>query len=402
MKKLMLLGGSRYLIPVIEKAHELGIYVITCDYLPDNAAHKFSDEYRNVSIVEKENVLDVARQLNIDGIMSFACDPGVTTASYVAEKMDLPNVGPYESVCILQNKGKFRKFLRENGFNVPKARSYTNINDVLIDLNDFTWPIIVKPTDSAGSKGVTKVTQKQKFQEAAKYAMGYSLSGEFIVEEYIEQCGYSSDADTLVIDGEIVICSFSDQIFDENATNPFVPAGFIFPSSMPLYAQIEIKNELQRLFSLLGMKSGLFNVESRIDKNGIPYIMECSPRAGGNRLSELIENACGQDVIISAIKSAIGENVEKKKKELVYHDYWGEAILHSDKSGIVKRISTSGLHTDKSVRQVELWVETGDRVNTFTGANETIGMITYACESRDTIENCIANTYKSVIIEVEN
>ena len=111
MKKLMILGGSRYALPVIRAAHELGVYVITADYLPDNIAHKYSDEFCNVSIVEKDLVLQKARELNIDGITSFACDPGVITAAYVAEKMGLPSCGPYKSVFLLQNKGLFRKFL---------------------------------------------------------------------------------------------------------------------------------------------------------------------------------------------------------------------------------------------------------------------------------------------------
>ena len=75
--------------------------MITCDYLPDNIAHKYSDEYCNVSIIDKEKTLAAAQKLNIDGIMSFACDYGVVTAAYVAEQMGLPNVGPYESVYIL-------------------------------------------------------------------------------------------------------------------------------------------------------------------------------------------------------------------------------------------------------------------------------------------------------------
>mgnify|MGYP004485839409 CR=1 FL=1 len=89
LKKLMILGGSRYALPVIKAAHDLGIYVITCDYLPDNIAHKYSDEYCNVSIIDKEKTLEAAKKLNIDGIMSFACDPGVITAAYVAEQMGL-------------------------------------------------------------------------------------------------------------------------------------------------------------------------------------------------------------------------------------------------------------------------------------------------------------------------
>ena len=109
-KKILLLGGLRYLLPVIKAAHDLGYYVITCDYLPDNIAHKYADEYHNVSIIDKEAVLALARELQIDGIMSFAVDPGVVTAAYVQEQMGLPACGPYESVCILQNKDRFRRF----------------------------------------------------------------------------------------------------------------------------------------------------------------------------------------------------------------------------------------------------------------------------------------------------
>ena len=90
MKKLLLLGGLRYLIPVIKVAHEIGIYVITCDYLPNNIAHRYSDEYINESIIDKEAILKIAKEKKIDGIMSFAVDPGVVTAAYVAEKMGLP------------------------------------------------------------------------------------------------------------------------------------------------------------------------------------------------------------------------------------------------------------------------------------------------------------------------
>ena len=115
-KKLMLLGGLRYLLPVIEAAHKLGIYVITVDYIPTNIAHQYSDEYHNVSIVDKDAVLKLAQELHIDGIMSFAVDPGVMTAAYVQEQMHLPAFGPYDSVCILQNKDRFRQFLTQNGF----------------------------------------------------------------------------------------------------------------------------------------------------------------------------------------------------------------------------------------------------------------------------------------------
>ena len=120
------------------------------------------DEYCNVSIIDKDAVLKAATELKVDGIMSFACDPGVATAAYVAEKLGLPHSGSYKSVSILQNKGLFRKFLAENGFNVPNAKGYTSIDEAIGDVDYFNWPVIVKPTDSAGSKGVTRVDEPEK------------------------------------------------------------------------------------------------------------------------------------------------------------------------------------------------------------------------------------------------
>lgn len=154
MKKILLLGGSRYIIPVIEACHSLGYMAITCDYLPNNYAHEFADAYYNVSIIDKDAVLNLAKELEVDGILSFGCDPGVETMAYVCEKLSLPCAGSYKSVLTLQNKAMFRKFLTENGFNVPRAKGYSSAEEALQDAGLYRWPVIVKPVDSAGSKGV--------------------------------------------------------------------------------------------------------------------------------------------------------------------------------------------------------------------------------------------------------
>ena len=114
--------------------------------------------------------------------MSFACDPGVVTAAYVAEQMGLPNVGPYESVCILQNKGKFRDFLTKNGFTVPVAKSYKNVIDALKDIELFNWPVIVKPTDRSGSRAITKITDFKDLEGAIQDAVEQSFEKKAIVE----------------------------------------------------------------------------------------------------------------------------------------------------------------------------------------------------------------------------
>ena len=182
MKKILLLGGSRFLVPVIREAKALGCHTITCDYLPDNIAHRYSDEYHNVSITDREAVLSLARELQVDGVMSFACDPGVVTAAYVAEQMGLPSPGPLESVEILQDKGRFRAFLKENGFRVPEARRYDSRETALREAVEpdtksawaRVWPKIVKPVDSAGSKGVTRVNSPTELNVAIDHALTFS------------------------------------------------------------------------------------------------------------------------------------------------------------------------------------------------------------------------------------
>lgn len=274
LKKLMILGGLRYALPVIKAAHDLGIYVITADYLPNNIAHKYSDEYYNVSIIDKEATLKVAQELEIDGIMSFACDPGVVTAAFVAEKMGLPSVGSYDAVSILQNKGRFRAFLAEHGFNVPTAKSYymdasNAIAEAVADANDlFHWPVIVKPTDSAGSKGVTRVDEPYKLKSAIEYALSFSHNNEFIIENFIQQYGFSSDTDSFSVNGELKFVSFNSQRFDSRAENPYTPAAYSWPSLMSQEHQDELKSEIQRLIKILNLGTSIYNIETREGTDG--------------------------------------------------------------------------------------------------------------------------------------
>ena len=394
MKKLMLLGGMRYLVPVLEAAHKLGVYVITCDYLPNNIAHKYSDEYCNVSILEKDKVLEKAKELKIDGILSFACDPGVVTAAYVAEKMGLPSSGPYESVEILQNKGKFRKFLTENNFTVPVAKQYTDIETALNDTEMFNWPVIVKPTDSAGSKGVTKVEEKDKLKDAINYALKFSHSNEFIIEDFLEKVGDSSDCDSFSIDGKLKFVSFSAQKFDENCENPYTPAAYTWPTSISKKHQKELTNEIQRLLTLLNMKSSIYNIETRECTNGKAYIMECSPRGGGNRLAEMVRYMTGVDMITNIVKVALGMETDDINQQEI-KDNWAEIILHSEKEGIFEKLWISD-EISSNIVENDLWIEEGTQVGGFSGANEAIGTMVLKFDSQKQMDEVLNNQEKYI------
>lgn len=400
MKKILLLGGSRYLVPVIEAIHRLGYYAITCDYLPDNIAHRFSDEYHNVSIIEKDEVLALAQKLKIDGIMSFATDPGVVTAAYVAEKLNLPSVGSYEAVSILQNKELFRQYLADHDFNVPKAKGYSNVEDALMDANLFRWPVIVKPVDSAGSKGVTKSNKVEDIPYAFNTAMKFSKTGRVIIEEYIQQQGFSSDSDYFSINGKLAFASFDDQRFDDNAANPHTPSAYSWPSTMPDEILNELRSELQRLITLLNLKTSLYNIETRQGTDGKGYIMEVSPRGGGNRLAEILHYASGVDLVTNAVRAAVGDGIVGITGDPVYKGNWAIVILHADNDGVFEN-----LWIDKSVEtcviERDLWVKPGDEVRSFTGANEAIGSLVLRFDSEDQLGDVMNNLPRYVRVNLK-
>lgn len=396
----MLLGGIRYLLPVIKAAHEQGYYVITADYLPDNIAHKYSDEYVNVSIIDKEAVLRVAQEKQIDGIMSFGVDPGVVSAAYVAEKMNLPFQCSYEAACILQDKSLFRQFLIDNGFNCPKAKGYDSIEDALKDANYFNWPVIVKPVDSAGSKGVTMVAKREMLSTAIERAVDSSFTKRFIIEDFLDIEGYQSSADVFVVNGDLLFTAFSDQLFDKKAVNPFTPAIEIWPSSMPVSAQRELTDDLQHLFDIMGIRSGLFNVESRICSNNKVYLMEVSPRGGGNRIAEIQTLSTGQDLIKNEVRQIMGLPVEGISKPK-YNGVWCNYIIHSDKEGILDSIDIDPQFKKRYVKDEGYNVVKGDRIVPFSGANTSLGTLFLKAESRKEMDLIINNMVNYIKIKFQ-
>lgn len=403
MKKLLLLGGSRYLLPVIETAHKLGLYVITCDYLPDNIAHKYADEYCNISIVEKEKVLEAAKRFDIDGIMSFACDPGVVTAAYVAEELELLFQCSYESACVLQDKGLFRKFLADHDFNVPHAKSYTNVEAAFSDIDYFTWPVIVKPVDSAGSKGVTKVDTPDDLRDAIELAMSGSIRGAFIIEDFLTFEGYHSSTDPFTIDGKLKFATYSDQLFDTEADNPYTPSLIIWPSTMKEQHQRYLTNEIQRLMKLLGMKTGIYNIETCVGIDGKPYIMEVSPRGGGCKIAELQKLAYGVDLIENEVRKAVGLPVNEII-QIACDGHWCEMVVHAEpgKSGILKRIAIDPEIERKYIKVIDVTAKAGDIVKPFSGANMSLGDIFLRFDSREELNLIMSKSKEWLHIEIEN
>jgi biotin carboxylase len=394
MKKVLLLGGSHFQIPSIIAAKEMGLYVLTCDYISDNPGHKFADKYFNLSTTNKEAVLELAKKQNVDGIVCYASDPAAQTAAYVAEKMGLPT-NPYISVEILSNKDKFREFLSENGFNTPKAKGYTFIEDANNDISNFKLPVMIKPVDSSGSKGVSKLNDIANLESQINYALSFSRVRRFIIEEFVEKCGYQVAGDGFSVNGKLVFRCFANEHFDLNSNNPFVPIGESWPYNKSQQVQEKIHNEIQKLFNLLNMNTGAYNFDIRIDEHENVYLMEIGPRNGGNMIPQVIKYATGVDLVKYTIKAALGYDCsDLTMNEL--KGYWSCYMVHSNQSGILKEVWIDKRFKAKNIVEFQMHNKIGDKITGFTGSNGTIGTMIIRYDSQEEMLESMNNMGKLV------
>lgn len=383
MKRILLLGGSAQQVIAIETAKKLGYYTILCDFLTDNPGQYAADKFYLVSTTDKEAVLEVAKKENIDGVLAYASDPAAPTAAYVAEKLGLPG-NPYESVEILCNKDRFREFLKNNGFCTPAAKGYDDLSSAFKDISDgyYKMPVIVKPVDSSGSKGVSKITNLKDAKSKLKYAMSFSRGKRIIVEEFVEKNGYQIAGDGLSVDGKLVFRYFANDHFNPKCVNPFVPISASFPYNMPEDIQDKVHGEIQRLLNALNMKTCTYNFDLRIDKDYNVYLMEVAPRDGGNYIPQIIKYATGVDLVEYSVRGAMGEIINAPEN-VIPSGYWAYYAVHSLKDGILDRVEFADGIEEKHIVENHIVKNPGDEIKAFTGANTTLGCLLMKFDSME-------------------
>lgn len=398
MKKILLLGGSLQQIPSILKAKELGVYTITCDYLPENPGHQYADEFYNVSTTDKEAVLELAQKLEIDGIVAYASDPAAPTAAYVAEKMGLPG-NPYESVNLLTQKDLFRAFLAEHNFNTPKAKGYETYEEILAEIDEFKFPIMVKPVDSSGSKGVVKVYNKDELKAAVEEALSYSRGKRMVVEEFIQKKGYQVSGDGFSVDGKLVFTSYGNELYSGNGTREYVALGEFWPTLLSPEMKKKVDDELQKLITALGMRTSAYNIEVIIDENDDVYVLELGPRNGGSYIPQLIQYATGVDMVEYTIKGALGEDCSSIQMTDT-KGVWSNYMILSKSSGIFEELWFEPEFKENNLIEVHCTCEKGEEVYAYQNTTHSLGTILFKAETVEEmleITNNIERYYRVVV-----
>lgn len=371
MKKILLLGGSAQQVIAIKTAKNLGYYTILCDYLQDNPGQYIADKFYLVSTTDKDAIFEVAQKEHINGVIAYASDPAAPTAAYVAEKLGLPT-NPYNSVNILCNKDKFRNFLSTNGFECPVSKNYTDAETAKSDKKLFDYPIIMKPVDSSGSKGVTIVQSQDNYDKAVDFAFAFSRSKRIIVEKFIvRKHKYTIGGDIFIDNGKVIIWGLMN-CFREHSPNPLVPGGEIYPALLSEVDLDKVKKTLQNMITKLHIVNGCMNVELMIDDDDKVYLIDIGPRAGGNMIPLQLSAIFDVDIVEMSILATMGEKLNVSPKVVL--PYCAHYVLHSDKSGIYQEISFSD-EIEKNIFRKELYKKPGDKVEYFDNAAKALGII---------------------------
>ena len=397
--KILILGGGFQQLSAIRKAHELGLTVLLADYLPDAPGRREADQSFLVSTRDKDGILELARKEDVDGILAFASDPAEETAAYVAEKLGLPG-GMYAAAGILGNKRKFREFLVMHRIPTPRhflmgiQAEFSKKNPTDYLGSNLPYPVVVKPLDSSGSKGVTLLRSYDagRLLRAYQVAVSCSLSGQVMAEEYIAY-GYRHliGGDVIVRDGEVVLYGLMDCIREEGKN--LVPCGKIYPCGAGEEVKGRIARIMQTVIHGLSITDAEMNVKFIAGKDGEVYPIEIALRCGGNGIPQLLSDVTGIDWIREEVQRTLrcanGPNANSleasrftgKFVSADLHGIYATYNLHANQPGMYAGYELNPELFGHLYRE-DIFRRKGEAVGAYENASGIIGILYFRFASR--------------------
>lgn len=398
MKKIMILGAGILQLPAIRKAKDMGHIVIAVDMDSNAVGFKEADISHVISTIDIEGVLNVAKEYEVDGIMTLASDMPMRTVATVSKELGL--VGITEDTALkATNKVMMRKALKEYGVPIPCFYHVSNEKEYLYAvqmIKDKRYRCIVKPADNAGSRGVNLLRdyKEKTICEAYRYSKSFSRSGDLVVEEYME--GPEVSVETLSVDGECHVI----QITDKLTTNApyFVEMGHNQPSCLPVEVRSRIVNMAKAANKAIGITDGPSHTEIKVTKDG-PKIVELGARLGGDNITtHLVPLSTGVDMVESCIKIALGEepDMEPKFQKASAIRYMKSSIgVINDIQGVEEAREVCG------IRQVSIIHGIGSYAKEIQSSVDRIGFVIAQAESAETAIGVCEAALKKIIVKVK-
>ena len=385
MRKLLVLGGTYGQVPLIEAAKKEGYGVVLVDYTDDHPGIPLSDKHYQVSYMDRDAVLEIARQEDVAGVISNA-EAAMPIVAYISEKRNLVG-NPWESVLRVSSKNDFRILQKEIGVYAPEHIVTNSFEEAQQQVSKLTFPIVIKPSRSYGSQGTTKVTDREMFEhcrETWEICSEYSRDDQVVLEEYVETL-----TPDRTIEGDVFVCN-GQFLWDGLFTNkrslkaPLVPMMDVFPILLEEEQLREVKETIEQLFRGAGIRFGQYNIEMFYTTGNRLFCIEINPRQGGNGIPGLVQQHCGVDMYRLLVTTAMGDN--GYFEEVLSHArscrYIVRQMVFSHQDGIFREVYIAP-ELKPYVTDVRVFPEPGDAVYACCSAADIIAWVDLEFETRE-------------------
>lgn len=285
-KKLLILGGIRFMLEVAERAKELGVLVYVTDYVKDSPCKAIADKAFMVDATDVDAVAALCKKEKIDGIITGYVDMLLPYYAQICEKTGLPCYATKDQFEMITDKSATKTLCKQYSVPIP-----TEFTEEQIANKDIDYPVVVKPADSSGSRGVAICHDETELQEAIRIALGFSKKKKVIVEKYMTEGVVLMHY--YIQDGEPVFIGMGDSYSSPVAEgrNP-MNSLTVFPSKYTKRHLEEVDPQVKALIRGMGLKNGLFEIEAFLH-NGLAHVGDIGYRLTGSRLQYLFREIFG-------------------------------------------------------------------------------------------------------------
>lgn len=393
MKRILILGASVLQVPAIRRAKELGYYVGVIDYNSDAVGVCEADEFFNVSTIDIEKVVQVAKDFKPDGIMTLATDMPMRAVAKACDECGLPGIS-YDTAVKATDKGEMIKAFENAGVEHPWYYIVSSQSELKKVADKITYPCIIKPADNSGSRGVALCNTREELVVEYDYSHHESRGGSVIIEEYLQ--GPEFSIEVMVVDGEPLVLQITDKI--TTGAPHFVEMGHNQPARESEENILRIKDLAIRACKAVGINVGPAHVEIILTKDG-PIMVELGARMGGDCITtHLVPLSTGIDMVGDTIKLACGEKIDVKPK---FNK--GSAIRYFETNkGVIKSIE--GLEEAQKIpgiKEISIVYGLGETIGETVSSTDRVGFVVAQADSAEEAVQCCEEAMKKVTITLE-
>lgn len=398
MMKILILGGGSGQFSIIEKAKALGHQVIVSDYYEDAPGKKIADFSELISTFDVEANIKAAKKHNVDAVLTAGTDQPVYTAAAVSKALQLPSFLSEKTAKAVTNKKIMKKKFSDADIAAVKYKIIDeNFNDNT--LSELSFPVVVKPLDSQGQRGVFKLKNTAQIKKNFSDVLKFSREKEILVEEY-----YESDEITLsgwVNDSKLKILTITDRITHQNKKHIGICSAHFFPSKFLDDYYEKIKKLSKKIVAAFDIKNGPVYFQFLIGNEGIK-VNEIACRIGGAYEGDFIPVITGVDIMEMMIELSLGKKISIKKLEkydLRKNDNWLSVQLFFAEAAHIKKITPlSELNKLPGIIKAGLNFKTGDKIGEIENATERAGYFIVKANSKYELKMRIKKAYDTLKI----